>query len=150
MSLSDVGADRLVQMWVVPPQMPAQQTSAAGHYWRMAKATRKKTAAKTAKRTTHRRGRKWSAKVTRESHALELEKGVFAKKSPRAIARSLKRSAERSHARKSAPLRSAISMLTFYINRAGAGLSATQRKTLEATKGELRKLFGKEKTTRAA
>jgi hypothetical protein len=151
MSLSDVGADRLVQMWVVPPQMPAQQTSAAGHYWRMAKATRKKTAAKTAKRTTHRRGgRKWSAKVTRESHALELEKGVFAKKSPRAIGRSLKRSAERSHARKSAPLRSAISMLTFYINRAGSGLSATQRKTLEAAKGELRKLFGKEKTTRAA
>ena len=117
----------------------------------MAKATRKKTAAKTAKRTTQRRGgRKWSAKVTRESHALELEKGVFAKKDPRAIARSLKRSAERSHARKSAPLRSAISMLTFYINRAGSGLSATQRKTLEAAKGELRKLFGKEKTTRAA
>jgi hypothetical protein len=111
----------------------------------MAKATRKKTAAKTAKRTTHRRGgRKWSATVTRESHALELEKGVFAKKSPRAIARS------RSHARKSAPLRSAISMLTFYINRAGSGLSATQRKTLEVAKGELRKLFGKEKTTRAA
>jgi TPP-dependent indolepyruvate ferredoxin oxidoreductase alpha subunit len=151
MSLSDVGADRLVQMWVVPPQMPAQQTSAAGHYWRMSKPTRKKTAIKTAKRTTHRRGgRKWSAKVTRENHALELEKGVFTRKSPRAIARSLKRSAERSHARKSAPLRSAISMLTFYINRAGSGLSATQRTTLEAAKGELRKLFGKEKTKRAA
>jgi hypothetical protein len=147
MSLSDVGADRLVQMWVVPPQMPAQQTSAAGHYWRMAKATRKKTA----KRTTHRRGgRKWSAEVTRESHALELEKGVFTKKSPRAIARLLKRSAERSQARKSAPLRSAISMLTFYINRAGSGLSAAQRKTLDAAKGELRKLFGKDKPTRAA
>ena len=129
-------------MWVLPPQMPAQQTSTAGHYWRMAKATR----TKTAKRTTHRRGgRKWSAKVTRESHALELEKGVFAKKSPGAIARSLKRSAERRHARKSAPLRSAISMLTFYINRAGSGLSATQRRTLEAAKGELRKLFGKDK-----
>jgi hypothetical protein len=59
--------------------------------------------------------------------------------------RSLKRSAERRHARKSAPLRSAISMLTFYINRAGSGLSATQRRTLEAAKGELRKLFGKDK-----
>ena len=117
----------------------------------MAKTTRKKTAAKTAKRTTHRRGgRKWSAKVARESHAPELDKGVFTRKSPRAIARSLKRSAERSHARKSAPLRSAISMLTFYINRAGSGLSATQRKTLEAAKGELRKLFAKEKTRRAA
>jgi hypothetical protein len=89
MSLSDVRADRLVQMWVVPPQMPGQQTSAAGHYWRMAKATRKKTAAKTAKETTHRRGgRKWSAKVTRESHALDLEMGVFTRKSPRAIAHS--------------------------------------------------------------
>ena len=64
---------------------------------------------------------------------------------PARIARSLKRSAERSHARKSAPLRSAISMLTFYINRAGSGLSATQRRTLEAAKGELRKLFGKDK-----
>jgi len=117
----------------------------------MAKATRKKTATKTAKRTTHRRGgRKWSAEVTRESHALELEKGVFTKKSPRAIARLLKRSAERSQARKSAPLRSAISMLTFYINRAGSGLSAAQRKTLDAAKGELRKLFGKDKPTRAA
>ena len=106
----------------------------------MAKATRKKTAAKAA----HRRGgRKWSAKVTRESHALVLDKGVFTRKSPRAIARSLKRSAERSHARKSSPQRSALSMLTFYINRAGSGLSATRRKTLEAAKGELRKLFGK-------
>ena len=71
--------------------------------------------------------------------------GVWTRKNPRAIARSLKRSAERSHARKSAPLRSAISMLTFYINRAGSGLSATQRRTLEAAKGELRKLFGKDK-----
>src|SRR5260370_37920253 len=122
-------------MWVVPPQMPAQQTSAAGHYWRMAKATRKKTAARTAKRTTHRRGgRKWAAKVTRESHGLDLEMGVFTRKSPRAIARSLKRSAERSHARKSPPLRSAISMLTFYINRAGSGRSGTPRKALEAAK----------------
>jgi Protein of unknown function (DUF3175) len=134
-------------MWVLPPQMPAQQTPAAGHYWRMAKASRKKTAA----RTTHRHGgRKWSAKVTRDSHALALDKGVFTLKSPRAIARSLKRSAERSHARKSAPQRSALSMLTFYINRAGAGLSATRRKTLEAAKGELRKLFGKGKSSRAA
>jgi hypothetical protein len=126
--------------------MPAQQTPDIGRCGRMAKAARKKAA----RGTRHRhRGRKWSGKVTRESHALELEKGVFTKKSPRAIARSLKRSAERSHARKSAPLRSAISMLTFYINRAGSGLSATQRKTLEAAKGELRQLFGKDKTTRA-
>ena len=104
-------------------------------------ATRKKTAAASPRR---RRGdRKWSAKVTHESHALALDKGVFTLKSPRAIARSLKRSAERSHARKSSPLRSALSMLTFYINRAGSGLPATRRKTLEAAKDELRMLFGR-------
>jgi len=105
----------------------------------MAKATRKKTATA----TTRRRGRKWSARVTRESHALALDKGVFTLKSPHAIARSLKRSAERSKARKSSPLRSALSMLTFYINRAGSGPPATRRKTLEAAKAELRRLFAK-------
>jgi hypothetical protein len=83
-------------MWVLLPQMPAQRTPAAGHYWRMAKASRKKTAAKSATGTTHRRGgRNWSAKVTRDSHALALDKGVFTLKSPRAIARSLKRSARK-------------------------------------------------------
>ena len=111
----------------------------------MAKVTRKKTAS----RTTHRRGgRKWSAKVTRESHALALGKGVFTLRSPRAIARSLKSSAERSHARKSAPQRSALSMLTFYINRAGSRLSVTRCKTLEAAKDELRKLFAKDRNAR--
>ena len=86
---------------------------------------------------------KWSAKVTRESHALDLDRGVFTRRSPRDIAQSLKRSAERSHARKSSPLRSAISMLTFYINRAGSSLPAGGRRTLEAAKGELRELFGR-------
>jgi len=113
----------------------------------MAKASRKKNAAQ----IPHRRGsRKWSAKVTRESHALALDKGVFTVKNPRAIARSLKRSAERSRARKSSPQQSALSMLTFYINRAGASLSATRRRTLEAAKGELRPLFGKGKRPRVA
>jgi len=88
-------------------------------------------------------GRKWSARVTRESHALALDKGVFTKRSPREIARSLKRSAEHSRQRKSSPLRSALSMLTFYINRAGSKLPAGRRKTLEAAKDELRKEFGK-------
>jgi len=88
-------------------------------------------------------GRKWSARVTRESHALALDKGVFTKRSPREIARSLKRSAEHSRQRKSSPLRSALSMLTFYINRAGSKLPAGRRKTLEATKDELRKQFKK-------
>lgn len=89
--------------------------------------------------------KKWSAKVTRESHALSLDKGVFSRRSAVAIARSLKRSAERSRARKSSPYRSAMSMLTFYINRGGKGLSASRRRTLEAAKGELRHLFGKQK-----
>jgi hypothetical protein len=85
--------------------------------------------------------KKWSAKVTRKSDALDLEGGVFKKRSAREIAASLKRSAERSHRRKSSPRRSAMSMLTFYINRAGKGLSASRRRTLEAAKDELRKLF---------
>lgn len=89
--------------------------------------------------------KKWSARVTRESHALTLDEGVFSQRSPGAIARSLKRSAERSRARKSAPYRSAMSMLTFYIDRGGTGLSASRRKTLESAKGELRRLFGKQK-----
>jgi hypothetical protein len=86
--------------------------------------------------------KKWSGKVTRTSNALDLEGGVFRKRSAHDIALSLKRSAERSRRRKSAPLRSAMSMLTFYINRAGKDLSAGRKRTLEAAKGELRRLFG--------
>jgi hypothetical protein len=93
--------------------------------------------------------KKWSGKVTRQSDALDLENGVFKKRSARDIAASLKRSAERSHRRKSAPMRSAMSMLTFYINRAGKGLSASRRRTLEAAKGELRKLFKAKKKAAA-
>jgi hypothetical protein len=93
--------------------------------------------------------KKWSARVTRQSDALDLEGGVFNKRSARDIAASLKRSAERSHRRKSSPMRSAMSMLTFYINRAGKGLSAGRRRTLEAAKGELRKLFKAKKKAAA-
>ena len=88
--------------------------------------------------------RKWSAKVTRESDALTLDDNVFTR-SPKQIAASLKRSAERSHRRKSSPYRSAMSMLTFYVNRAGSNLSASRRKKLEAAKAELRAIFGREK-----
>jgi hypothetical protein len=87
---------------------------------------------------------RWSARVTRESDALDLESRVFTKKDPKSIARSLKRSAERSRRRKSSPYRSAISMLTFYVNRAGKNLSQTDRARLEAAKRELRRLYGKE------
>jgi hypothetical protein len=88
-------------------------------------------------------GNKWSARVTKTSDALTLQKSVF-KKSPHAIALSLKRSAERSHRRKSAPFRSAMSMLNFYINRAGKNLTASERAKLEAAKEALRKVFHRE------
>jgi hypothetical protein len=81
--------------------------------------------------------------VTETSAALDLEAGVFAKKDPREIAESLKRSAEQSTRRKSDPFPSAMSMLTFYINRAGSQLSKAQRARLEAAKDELRELFGR-------
>ncbi len=84
---------------------------------------------------------RWSQGVTEHSDALDLKKDVFASHDPKAIARSLKRSAEASHRRKSEPYRSAMSMLTFYINRAGHNLEPGQRKVLEAAKGELRELF---------
>ena len=86
---------------------------------------------------------RWSQKVTESSDALNLESGVFALDDPREIARSLKKSAEESKRRKSDPYRSAMSMLTFYINRAGKQLTAEQRERLEAAKNELRDLFGK-------
>ncbi len=90
------------------------------------------------------RDRRWSARVTRESDALDLDRGVFTKRDPKRIAASLKRSAERSRRRKADPYRSALSMLTFYINRAGKNLPASRRKTLERAKGELRKQFGRD------
>jgi hypothetical protein len=89
------------------------------------------------------KAKRWSQRVTRESNALDLEPGVFTLDDPRAIARSLKRSAERSQRRKATPFRSAMSMLTFYINRAGRQLPRAQRVRLEAAKDELRALFGK-------
>jgi hypothetical protein len=84
----------------------------------------------------------WSAKVTRESNALDLEEGVFTWKDPQRIALSLKHSAEASKRRKSSPFSSAMSMLAFYINRAGKNLEPEQRAILEAAKTELRKLYG--------
>ncbi len=95
------------------------------------------------KTKSKRKARRWSQRVTEESDALTLEEGVFNKGSPRAIATSLKRSAERSHRRKSSPYRSAMSMLTFYINRGGKGLSKRRKSKLEKAKDELRALFDK-------
>jgi hypothetical protein len=108
--------------------------------------TTAKTRAKRApaqKAKPRRAGRKWSQHVNETSNALDLEPGVFLKDSPRAIADSLKRSADRSRRRKTDAYRSAMSMLTFYVNRAGKNLSAARVRTLEAAKGELRVVYGR-------
>ena len=90
-----------------------------------------------------RTGQRWSRHVTEHNDALTLEKGVFTSRDPKRIAASLKRSAEKSRRRKGSPFRSALSMLTFYINRAGKSLPAARRKNLMRAKDELRKQFGK-------
>lgn len=87
--------------------------------------------------------RKWSKHVTEHSNALDLEKDVFTKESPKAIAQSLKRSAEHSKRRKGTPLQSAMGMLNFYINRAGKNLPMRRRAKLEQAKDELRHAFHK-------
>ena len=88
--------------------------------------------------------RRWSARVTQQSAALDLEEGVFTWSDPKKIAASLKRSAEESTRRKAEPYRSALSMLVFYINRAGKNLSEPRRRVLEQAKVELKKLFGRD------
>jgi len=102
--------------------------------------TKRKASAKKAKAKP---ARYWSQHVTETSDALTLEEGVFAKPTARAIALSLKRSADASTRRKTEPYRSAMSMLVFYINRAGKGLPAARRRVLEQAKDELRALYGK-------
>ena len=89
--------------------------------------------------------KQWSQQATMKSSALDLEEGVFTWHDPKKIARSLRDSAEHSKRRKSTPFRSAMSMLVFYINRAGKGLEEEQRQVLEQAKLELRKLYGREK-----
>ena len=101
--------------------------------WRTKKASKKKKPG----------DRRWSARVTRNSNALDLKKDVFSGNDPDKIAASLKRSAEHSRRRKSSPYRSAMSMLTFYINRAGNALPARRKRILERAKDSLREKFGK-------
>src|SRR5437868_5430330 len=95
------------------------------------------------RKTRRKQGRRWSGYVTKHSNALDLENGVFRKRTPRAIALSLKRSAEHSNRRKAPPFRSAMSMLVFYLNRGGRNLGAARRRVLERAKDELRKLYGR-------
>ena len=109
--------------------------------------TRKKTSARrsAARKNTQRAApKRWSQRVTKESDALDLKRGVFKLTSPKKIAASLKRSAEHSARRKTGAYRSALSMLTFYINRAGKTLPKTQRERLEKAKVELKRAFGRE------
>src|SRR5262245_18122060 len=96
----------------------------------------------TKSKSRKRGGKRWSAGVTRESDALTLERGVFTKPSPRAIAVSLKHSTDRIRRRKSNSYHSAMSMLTFFINRGVRGLSKARKRTLERVKDELRDLYG--------
>jgi len=97
-----------------------------------------------AKKTDSAAAPRWSGRVTRESNALDLEEGVFTWNDPKRIAASLKRSADGSRRRKSPPFRSAMSMLVFYINRAGRNLGRNQLRILEQAKEELRRLYGRE------
>jgi hypothetical protein len=123
------------------------------------KAATRKTARKSARKTASRKAgsarrgapakrkaspKRWSQKVTQESDALDLKRGVFTLHDPKRIAASLKRSAERSSRRKTGAYRSALSMLTFYVNRAGKTLPKTQRARLERAKVELKRQFGRE------
>lgn len=109
----------------------------------MAKKAKKTKVRNKAKNAKTKSVKKWSQKVTETSDAMTLDEGVF-KKTPKAIALSIKRSAERSNRRKTTPYRSAMSMLTFYENRAGKNLSAARRKKIETAKDELRALYDRD------
>lgn len=122
----------------------AGSTARAARQKRAAATPARSTRQRKVKTRTRRTPQRWSAQVTRESDALDLEPDVFKARNPRAIAQSLKRSADRSQRRKSNPYRSAMSMLTFYINRAGKNLSQGRKRVLDAAKGELRKVYGKQ------
>jgi hypothetical protein len=124
----------------MPPRKPRVGARKPARRPRAPKSARAKGAHSKSQRKSARR---WSARVTRSSDALDLKRGVFNLKDPKRIAASLKRSAEQSARKKSGSYRSALSMLTFYINRAGRNLSAGRRKTLERAKDELRKQFGR-------
>ncbi len=119
----------------------ARKTTQSGKPARKKTSARRSPARRSTKRATTKR---WSQRVTSESDALDLKQGVFKLDSPKKIATSLKRSAEHSARRKAGAYRSALSMLTFYINRAGKTLPKTQRARLEQAKVELKRAFGRE------
>jgi Protein of unknown function (DUF3175) len=136
-----------MELTMVARKKPASSRKAQARKAPARKApTRKASARRTPSRTTARKAapKRWSQRVTDESDALDLRRGVFKLTSAKKIAASLKRSAERSARRKSGAYRSALSMLTFYINRAGKNLPKTERSRLERAKTELKRKFGRE------
>jgi hypothetical protein len=122
----------------------ANKTGAKRKTTRKTAAKRSRARRKTGRASAARGGRRWSKHVTETSDALDLKGGVFTLRDPKKIAASLKRSAEHSRRRKTSPYRSALSMLTFYINRAGKNLPASRRKVLMRAKDELRAQFGRD------
>ena len=122
----------------------ARKTSAKTSKKTRASHARRKTARKSSRKSSRasaRGGRRWSKSVNETSDALDLQGGVFKLRDPKKIAASLKRSAERSKRRKTNPYRSALSMLTFYINRAGRNLPASRKTILNRAKEELKQQF---------
>ncbi len=109
-----------------------------------AKSAAKKPGSKTSSSKKAPTPKKWSRSVTEHSDAMDLEKNVFTLKDPKKIAESIKRSAKKSNRRKAGPFQSAMSMINFYENRGGKNISASQKKILDKSKEELRKLFGRE------
>jgi putative cell wall-binding protein len=124
--------------------MPERRKTASERKPAARKTIRKPARKVTARKAAASSSKRWSQRVTRESDALDLKQGVFKLTSPRKIAASLKRSAEHSSRRKTGAYRSALSMLTFYINRAGKTLPKTQRSRLERAKVELKRQFGRD------
>ena len=110
---------------------------------RVCEGRRAKKTLMSARKKRPKKNKRWSARVTKHSNALDLESKVFKSRSPHKIALSLKRSAERSKRRKATPYQSAMSMLNFYINRAGTNLPKGRKQTLERAKDELREVFGR-------
>jgi hypothetical protein len=119
----------------------SSRRSSAGKTAKTRRATSKK---KAAPKKAGKAAKKWSANVMKHSNALDLEPNIFEVHDPKKVAQSLKRSAEKSKRRKGTPYRSAMSMLTFYINRAGKNLEKKQKETLEKAKDELRYAFGRD------
>jgi uncharacterized protein DUF3175 len=126
--------------------MPGRRKSKTPRLGSLRKIPRRKASTKKVRKSAGRKAapKRWSQRVTSQSDALDLQKGVFTLRSPKRIAASLKHSAERSSRRKTGAYRSALSMLTFYINRAGRTLPKTQRERLERAKTELKRQFGRE------